>query len=249
MKRFVSLFLAAALLCAGFMTSCQSGAEEDADPTSSAAETFTPHRFGKGDLSVNKLIMLGMTVEEVKEYLGAPDSQVLVTNDNFIYGAYLSMSYGGLDLTFYDLDEGTDYRLNTISSESPDVKFPGGLHAGSTKDEVLYAFTRDDNPPPLEFANYSGGTDRYGEYIYGDYNANDYLTVKPKGVREYAYINDYSVTQGYDKEYLMEYYYGDPLDWNEDETAYEGDTYSMVFYMDSETDVVKSIRLSCDREM
>ena len=45
---------------------------------------------------------------------------------------------------------------------------------------------------------------------------------------------------------MMEYYYYNPLDWNADKSAYTGDSYSMVFYLDSATDVVTAIRIGYD---
>ena len=46
--------------------------------------------------------------------------------------------------------------------------------------------------------------------------------------------------------YMMEYYYYNPLDWNADKSAYTGDSYSMVFYLDSTSDTVTSIRIGYD---
>ena len=89
-----------------------------------------------------------------------------------------------------------------------------------------------------------GTEESCGDYIYGDINQSWFLEYKPEGVIECAYINRFG--EEYDNSYMMEYYYYNPLDWNADKSAYTGDSYSMVFYLDSATDVVTAIRIGYD---
>lgn len=258
MKRRISVLAAVAMLAALVLTACSgsgagtgsdgSASRQTADNVSSAESAVVlPHRFGKADLWANGGVTLGMTIDEVKELLGQPTGEATFTEDQFIYGAYTDLSYNTLHLTFFDVNGGSNFTLGTIWSDSDNDIFAGGLHAGgvtgSTADEVINAFTKDGDAQPLYF---SGDQNPSGEYLYGNYNANEIADVKPKGTLEYAYINKWSMLQGYDNEYLIEYYYGDPLVWSENDTVYTGDYYSMVFYVDGDTDRVKSIRLSYD---
>ena len=239
--KIISLLLAAMLLTAS-LASCdpaeKGGTNEAA--VSSSSEKYTPHRFGVADAAASG-VKIGMTEEQVTEILGQPDDRQSVTNDNFIYGEYVSMRYGKLNLSFYDINEQGDFTLCIIYSESPEVKFAGGLHVGSTKNDVLEAFTHEQEPQPLYF---STTEESCGDYIYGDINQSWFLEYKPEGVIECAYINRFG--EEYDNSYMMEYYYYNPLDWNADKSAYTGDSYSMVFYLDSATDVVTAIRIGYD---
>ena len=212
----------------------------------SGSDMTAVHRFGKGDITVNGKVALGMTPGEVKEILGQPDSENTFTEDQFIYGPYTEMEYGGLHLTFFDAENGDleHFTLGTIWSEDPADIFANGLHTGCTADEVVKSFVMDPNAPKLRFDNSDSD---YGQYLYGDFNSNDILDLKPKGKLEYAYIHRWDTNDGYDNTYMIEYYYADPLTWNEDETVYAGEYYSMIFYMDGENDVVTSIMLSLDR--
>lgn len=250
MEKKICLLLAA-LLCAGMVSACEmrdkdgnkiSGSDVSASDIT-PGEPFTPHRFSKSDLTVNGNISLGMTVAEVKEVLGQPDSEGTFRNDDFIYGAYTALTYGDLSLTFFDAGGGDNFLLGTIWSKSASDIFAGGLHVGSTADEVIAAFTRDEEAEPLYFA---GLEESYGDYLYGNYTRDSFLEYKPKGALEYAYINKWGLDNGYETEYTLEYYCGDPLVWNEDETAFSGELYSIIFYVDSETDLVKNIMLSYD---
>lgn len=245
------IVLAALLLCAGVLTGCGShgfGGGKDLDIVSSSDIVssdvqLTPHKFDRSDLTVNGKISLGMTPDEVKAVMGAPESEETFTNDNFIYGAYTTATYGGLTLTFFDVTGGENFTLGTIYSESEADIFARGLHIGSTADEVLAAFTRDEQSQPLYF---SGMEEKYGDYIYGNYNREDLIELKPKGALEFAYMTKWQTEDDVYTQYTMEYYYGDPLNWNEDETAYSGNLYSLVFYVDVETNLVKNIMLSYD---
>lgn len=247
MKKKISLILAAALLCAGALYGC-STVEDGYNLVSSSSvsnvsssETFTPHRFGKGDLTVNGNVTLGMTPEEVKVVLGQPHSENTFTNDDFIYGAYTEMDYDPLHLSFFDTSGGDHFILGTVWSDDPSVTFAGGLHVGSTKEEVLTAFTQDDESAPLYFANIA---ESYGDYIYNDFNRDNFVERKPEGSIEYAYMDKWGLQNGYENIYYMEYYYADPLIWSEDGEAYSGDLYSLIFTMDGETDLVTNIVLS-----
>ena len=240
MKKIISLLLAAIMLtCA--LSACDWGVHpvpEDGKPSSDAS--YTPHKFGVEDAAFND-VKIGMTPEHVKKILGAPRSEELNTTDEFIYGAYIDMEYDAISLMFYDVNEGEDYTLGSICAKTPDAKFTGGLHIGSSKEDVLAVFTHTDNPEPLYFA---GTEESCGDYIYGDTNSTYLYEDKPTDVIQYAYINRYG--EDIDNSYMMEYYYYNPLDWNADKSEYTGDCYSMVFYLDSETDTVRDIRISYD---
>ena len=240
MKKIISLLLAAIMLtCA--LSACDWGVHpvpEDGKPSSDAS--YTPHKFGVEDAAFND-VKIGMTPEHVKKILGAPRSEELNTTDEFIYGAYIDMEYDAISLMFYDVNEGEDYTLGSICAKTPDEKFTGGLHIGSSKEDVLAVFTQTDNPEPLYFA---GTEESCGDYIYGDTNSTYFYEDKPTDVIQYAYINRYG--EDIDNSYMMEYYYYNPLDWNADKSEYTGDCYSMVFYLDSETDTVRDIRISYD---
>lgn len=249
MKKKICFLLAAALFCAGALYGCSDSGNADGSKGSGkktgivSSEPFTPHRFGKSDLTVNGSVTLGMTVEDVKEALGQPDNEETFGNDDFIYGTYTTMKYDNLTLTFYDVMGGKNFLLGSINSDSEDDLFAGGLHVGSTVDEVLTAFTQDEERAPLYYANFE---ESYGDYIYGDYTRDNFLERRPKGVIEYAFIDKWAFDNGYMNEYTLQYYYADQLTWSEDETAYSGDLYSMIFYVDSDTELVKSIMLSYD---
>ena len=240
MKKIISLLLAAIMLtCA--LSACDWGVHpvpEDGKPSSDAS--YTPHKFGVEDAAFND-VKIGMTPEHVKKILGAPRSEELNTTDEFIYGAYIDMEYDAISLMFYDVNEGEDYTLGSICAKTPDAKFTGGLHIGSSKEDVLAVFTQTDNPEPLYFA---GTEESCGDYIYGDTNSTYFYEDKPTDVIQCAYINRYG--EDIDNSYMMEYYYYNPLDWNADKSEYTGDCYSMVFYLDSETDTVRDIRISYD---
>jgi hypothetical protein len=238
--RFSSLLLAIMLLTAS-LSACDWGVNpvpEDGRP--SASESFTPHQFGVEDAAY-KGAKFGMKPEQVKKILGEPMEEELITRDNFIYGAYISMKYSDVTLTFYDVNEGEEYTFGTVYTDSPEATFTGGLHVGSTKEDVLEVFTHVEDPEPLYFANVE---ESCGEYIYGEFNSTQFLEFKPKDAIQYAYFNRYG--EDIDNYYMMEYYYYNPLDWDEEEESFTGDCYSMVFYVDSETDVVWSIRISYD---
>lgn len=243
MKKTTKIFslILAAIMLSSVMTACNPGVHP-AVPNDDAAssEPFTPHRFGIDDARIGE-VRIGMTPDHVKKILGDPESEELMTQDNNIYGAYIKMEYDGINLTFYDVNGGEDYTLGTISSDSETVKFVGGLHVGSTKDEVLNAFTHEEDPQPLYF---DGTEESCGDYIYGDINASLFLEYKPKDAIECAYINRYG--EDLDNSYMMEYYYYNPLEWNADKSGYSGDYYCMVFYMEKESDTVTDIRISYD---
>lgn len=242
--KIISLLLAAMLLTAS-LASCdpaEKGGTNDA-AVSSSSEKYTPHRFGVADAAASG-VKIGMTEEQVTEILGQPDDRQSVTNDYFIYGEYVSMRYGKLNLSFYDINEQGDFTLCIIYSESPEVKFAGGLHVGSTKNDVLEAFTHEQEPQPLYF---STTEESCGDYIYGEYNSTQFVEFKPEGVVQYAYINRFG--EDNDNSYMMEYYYYNPLEWNVLKDGYTGDYYNMVFYMEEEGDTVTSILISHDMAM
>ena len=239
------LVIIALLLCAGILASCgtdrlQGG--EDGDIASSEVQP-APHKFGKSDLTVNDKISLGMTLDDVKAVMGNPQNEETFTNDDFIYGAYTTATYDGLTLTFFDAAGGDNLTLGTVYSESESDTFARGLHIGCTADEVLAAFTSDGESQPLYF---SGVEEKCGDYIYGNYNRENLIDLKPKGALEFAYVTRWQVEDDAYTQYTIEYYYGDPLNWNEDETAYNGNLYSIVFYVDVETDLVQNIMLAYD---
>ena len=238
--RILSLLLTALILTTS-LVSCDWGVNpvpEDGKPSSS--QSFTPHKFGVEDAAAMG-VKIGMTEEQVTKILGEPDDRQNVTNDNFIYGEYVSMRYGKLNLSFYDINEQGDFTLGILYSESPDVTFAGGLRVGSTKDDVLAAFTHEDEPEPLYF---SPTEESCGDYIYGNINFSWFLERKPTEAIQCAYINRFGEETNHS--YMMEYYFYNPLDWNADKSAYTGDSYCMVFYMDSDSDTVTSIRVGYD---
>ncbi len=240
--KIISLLLAIAL-AAVFLMGCSTDSCSGVAPVrngGASSEAYVPHKFGVDAAAVNGA-KIGMTQEQVKSILGEPDEVRDVPNDNFIYGKYVDMTYGGLTMSFYDVNEGDELTLGSFSTGSPDVKFVNGLHVGSTKDDVLATFTHEENPQSLYF---STTEECCGEYIYGNYNIEEFLAETPKGEIQYAYINRYS--EEIDQTYTMEYYYYPPLVWNEDEDDYTGECYSMVFYMESGTDIVTGIRISFD---
>lgn len=227
-NRLLCFVMATAMaVCA--MTACG----ESTDNTSS--DEWTPHRFGVEDTEANG-VRLGMTADEVKKTLGKLDKEAIYTEDQFIYGEHLDLTYGQMILSFYDINEGNDFSLGSISSQSPDVIFAGGLHAGSTRDEVLTTFYRDENAPDLVFYG-----EKYGSFLYGDITNNDFLERKPTGAIETAYIQDRDAeADGY---YMIIYEYYDPLRWSDDQTGFTGDCYHIIFYLDTASDKVSSILL------
>ncbi len=241
-NKIISLLLAGLMLTACF-ASCDWGAHPVPEDGRASSETFTPHKFGVDDTAVGD-IRLGMTPDHVKKLLGEPKSEELVTTDNFIYGPYIKMEFDNLNLLFYDLNEGEDYTLSMISTNTDKVKFAGGLHVGSTRDDVLEVFTHEDDPKPLYF---DGMEESCGDYIYGEYNSTQFVEFKPEGVVQYAYINRFG--EDNDNSYMMEYYYYNPLEWNVLKDGYTGDYYNMVFYMEEEGDTVTSILISHDMAM
>lgn len=245
MKKKICVLLAFVMLTAGALCGCDDLNGVSPSDLLSGSDMATVHRFGKGDITVNGKVALGMTPDEVKDILGQPDSENTFTEGEFIYGPSTEMEYGSLHLTFFDAENGKieNFTLGTIWSEDPSDIFANGLHAGCTADEVIKSFVVDPNAPKLRFDNSDSD---YGQYLYGDFNGNDILDLKPKGKLEYAYIHRWDTNEAYDNTYMIEYYYADPLMWNEDETEYSGEYYSMVFYMDGDTDVVNSIMLSLD---
>ena len=225
-NRMISLFLAVFMLTA-ILASCDWGAHPVPEDGNSSAVAPT--------------ILEGM--QQSIDYLlfQRTASAKIVTNDNFIYGEYTSMRYGKLNLSFYDVNEQGNFTLGIIYTESPEVNFVGGLHVGSTKEDVLNVFTHEKEPQPLYFSTME---ESCGDYIYGDINASWFLENKPKDVIECAYINRFG--EDTYNSYMMEYFYYNPLDWTADKSAYTGDSYSMVFYLDSTSDTVTSIRIGYD---
>ena len=239
-NRLMSLLLAMILLTAS-LSACDWGVHPvPEDGVSSASETFTPHKFGPDDATVNG-VRMGMTQEQVKKILGEPDEINDDTGDGFIYGVCIDYTYGGMTLSFFDVNEGDNLTLGYIVIDSPEVKIVGGLHVGCSKDEVLKVFTYEDNPEPLYFDEVE---ESVGDYIYGDINASVFLERKPTEEMRFAYINRYD--EDYDHTYMMEYYFYPPLNWNADKSEYTGDYYGMIFYMDGETDTVTDIRIEYD---
>ncbi len=243
MKKYihvVSLLLAVMMLTVS-LASCDWGAHPVPDEGKpSASESFTPHKFGVEDAAV-KGVRLGMTQEQVKKILGEPDEINDVTGDGFIYGTCVSYTYGGMTLLFFDVNEGDDLTLGSIVADTSDVIFVGGLHVGSTKEDVLNTFTYEENPQPLYF---EGDEESYGDYIYGNINDSWFLEEKPTDEIYCAYINRYYTDN--DEPYMMEYYYYPPLDWNADKSEYSGVSYGMVFYVDIHSDIVTGIRIDYD---
>lgn len=241
MKKTICVLLAA-IITAGALAGCQQGKNTNGGGKTASgyvsSEPFVPHKFGPDDLTVNGNIRLDMTVDEVKELLGEPDSEGTFTGE-FIYGTHTELVYDGLHLTFFDVNGGDDFRLGIIYSQSEKDQFVGGLHVGCSADEVIADFTRDEEVLPLYFAPIEESA---GDYLYGDINRNEFVERKPEGVLQFAYINRwYSEENG---EYMLEYYYFNPLNWSDDGTMYTGDGYSMVFYVDNESGLVKGINLS-----
>lgn len=238
---FISLLVAAVLLAAS-LASCDWGVHPvPEDGTSSASEQdYTPHKFCVDDAALGD-VRIGMTPEHVKKLLGDPKSEELITTDNFIYGPYIKMEYDGFSFLFYDLNEGEDYTLGMISSNSEKVNFVGGLHVGCTKDEVLEAFTHVEDPKPLYFSDVE---ESCGDYIYGEYNSTQFVEYKPEGVVQYAYINRYA--EDMENSYMLEYYYYNPLEWSVLKDSFTGDYYNMVFYVENEGNTVTSILISHD---
>ena len=146
------------------------------------------------------------------------------------------MQYGKMFLSFYDIKEGDNITLSSISADSPDVIFAGGLHVGSTKEEVLAAFTQEENAPDLILAD-----QKYGTFIYGDMTNDDFIEKKPTGTIECAYIQDLDAET--DNYYMIIYNYYNPLQWSDDGSSFTGDFYHLVFYMDTESDKVKTVLL------
>lgn len=208
----------------------------------SSAEII-PHKFGKSDLTVRDSVTLGMTEDAVKQQLGQPDGEETFNQGEFIYGKHTVMKYGDMSLTFFDVNGGDDFTLGIINTTSGSDKFTGGLHVGSSVEEVLAVFTKSDEANPLYFKETE---ESYGDYIYGSFNRDEFVEKKPTGEIQYAYINKWNVNNGYGDEYTMEYYYCEPLVWNEDETQYSGNCYSLIFYVDNQSGLVKSISLNYD---
>lgn len=243
LKKKNCVLLAAALVMAGGMAGCASGGPKNGGKNTASnvsSEPFDPHKFGMDDLTVNGNVKLGMTADEVKEILGQPDSEETFTGE-FIYGEHTVLKYDKLSLTFYDVDGGSDFRLGIISSTSENDKFVGGLHAGCSADEVIADFTRDEEVLPLYFDSVE---ESCGDYLYGTFTRDDFLLEKPEGVIQYAYINKWGMEDS--GEYLLEYYYYNPLIWADENSGYTGDYYSMVFYVDAESNLVSGINLNYD---
>ena len=227
-NRLVCLVMAAAMAACA-LTAC-------GDPVDNTSSTqWTPHRFGMEDLTANG-VKLGMSVEEVKDILGKPDKEENITENQFIYGKHLDLTYGKMTLSFYDIQEGENNTLSSISSDSSEDLFAGGIHVGSTKEEVLATFAQDKNAPDLILYG-----EKYGSFVYGDMTSDDFIEKKPTGAVENAYIQDRDAqADGY---YLIIYNYYNPLKWSDDGSSFTGDYYHMIFYVDSQKNTVNSILL------
>ena len=98
------------------------------------------------------------------------------------------------------------------------------------------AFFKDANATDLILYG-----EKFGSFIYGDYTDNDFIEKKPKDSIQFAYVQDRDAAD--DGYYMIIYNFYNPLKWSKDGKSYTGDFYHMIFYVDTESDKVKSILL------
>ena len=257
MRKIICLLMASTMLCGMAFVGCEYNIggnvspsdnispsddvspSDNVSPSENALSEYVPHKFGKSDLnvlSVNGNITLGMSIKDVKKKLGEPESeQDKKISDSAQLNAK-QLVYGDLTLTFFGMIE--DYILGSIETTSENDVFAGGLHVGSTSNEVLTAFTTSDEKAPLYF---STDAESYGDYVYGSFNSDEFYELKPEGEIQYAYINNLEANEGISDEYTIEYYYYDPLKWND--TGYTAHCYSLIFKVDKPSEQVKSVSL------
>ena len=244
------MLLAVAILITSALCGCEG--KNNVSPSDQLSESgyAVPHRFGKDDLTVNGTITLGMTIDEVKEILGEPISEEVADDD--IYEPYNRMlEYDGLWLFFFDRDGKRAFKLSNIAStEASDIaQFAFGLHVGSKAEDVIAAFTCDENRRPLysEMSGEEVGEILYGDYLPGGWYKNDSDKDKPTDLIQSAckdvkceedeFLPGDELTY-----YYLKYYYADQAIWNDD-----GDnlgSYCLQFTVDIESDTVIHINLA-----
>ncbi len=244
MKQKLCVLLAFVMLMTGVLCGCQGKSGGILSDITHAA----PHRFGKDDLTVNGKLMLGMTVDEVKDILGKPISEGCEDG----YEDYnKTLQYDGLWLFFFDRDGKRAFKLSNIAStEASDIaQFAFGLHVGSKAEDVIAAFTCDENRRPLysEMSGEEVGEILYGDYLPGGWYKNDSDKDKPTALIQSAckdvkceedeFLPGDELTY-----YYLKYYYADQAIWNDD-----GDnlgSYCLQFTVDIESDTVIHINLA-----
>lgn len=230
MKTTIRRILALTAVCAMLLSSScipllpkrKSVTPPDTDPASSAAvssEYVQGHRFDPDDCKVNG-IQPGMTLEEVKGFLGTPDYEYTVPASE-LFDEYIGLEYPGLTLSF-DAENNNEYRLSHLYLREDNVSLPNGLHVGSTLYEAVNAF---DNPKGITFKEdgkflekelyvYKGS-----ELIPGIFNSE-----WPDEPVQMGYCFDSAGGMA-----PLMYVYCDPPVWNADRTEYSLTTYELFF--------------------
>ena len=137
-------------------------------------------------------IEIGMTVNEVKDKLGIPMSEMDTRKDpnawkdkGTLYGDEIILDYDGLNLIYFNYsDDVNDFRLSNIISRREDVTGPRGIKIGMTEEDVLKLFPRNSGK---KYLCDKGDTEPWGLQIYGDVTGNDFQNVIIKSDVQTAY--------------------------------------------------------------
>lgn len=248
MKKMVCTIMACAVACSmavAAMTSCtikiSKNSGNNVSSTSSNANNGSlynndePHKFSKEDAGVNG-VTLGMSMDEVSAILGEPNE---TDEDEYSSTSIIQWTYGenrshDYSLEFKKTEDLDEYILYGIYVYYENVSLNNGLHVGSSKDDVIAAFTDDGQNLPY----YDYHDEVCGTYLYGGFNEYEIAEQDEADTYQFAYIDeslDYST--------CIQYYYcevtehGKYFDY--------GNMYRMFFYIDKETDKVENISISC----
>lgn len=212
--KIVALTISAFMLV-GAMTSC----------------AYKPHKFIPSDMILNDNIKFGMTMEEIEKELGEPErivnSKELYNDPNESSSEFIEYVYGDstLFLTFQDFYGNGEVILTDVNAGSPDYVFVNNLSTESTTQDVIDTFTSDNKDLP------ENEDDNYILYTHSDDTVSSGDIVDKM---QYGYV-DNSSDELFRKIY---YYYYDLSMKNNKDAAYDGIEYTMMFFIDRNTDKV-----------
>lgn len=139
------------------------------------AMTYDDLYVNVGDAKVE----IGMSVDEVKEQLGIPMSEIDTSKDpnawrekGNLYGDEIILDYDGLNFVYYKYDD--EYKLSNIIIRKSDVLGPRGIKIGMTEEEAKSKFPQNED---VKYLCNEGEVEAWGMQIYGDLIANDFQNV------------------------------------------------------------------------
>lgn len=139
------------------------------------AMTYDDLYVNVGDAKVE----IGMSVDEVKEQLGIPMSEIDTSKDpnawrekGNLYGDEIILDYDGLNFVYYKYDD--EYKLSNIIIRKSDVLGPRGIKIGMTEEEAKSKFPQNKD---VKYLCNEGEVEPWGMQIYGDLIANDFQNV------------------------------------------------------------------------